>query len=253
MSRFWRGLYTRLAGIGASFRFRDRTMPDNVPKNLPSAPRSVQYWASPWPSRSNIPTSTIPARDGYPLAATVFAPAEPQAVVLINSAAAVPRKIYRGFAELSGRTRLCGPHLRLSRHRRLAAGLAARISRRACATGRRWMSPAPSIMRGGPGRSLPLNFVGHSFGGQALGLIPNNSEVARALLVASQAGAWRLIQSPERYRVYLMMTRDRAARCARRSAMCPARSGLARICRRTCFSNGPAGSQARDISSTTRR
>ena len=72
-------------------------------------------------------TITIPARDGYPLAATVFAPAAPQAVVLINSATAVPRKIYRGFADLSGRTRLCRPHLRLSRHRRLAAGFAERI------------------------------------------------------------------------------------------------------------------------------
>ena len=43
--------------------------------------------------------TTIFARDGYRLAATVFAAASPQAVVLINSAAAVPRKIYRGFAE----------------------------------------------------------------------------------------------------------------------------------------------------------
>lgn len=43
--------------------------------------------------------TTISARDGYRLAATVFAAANPQAVVLINLAAAVPRKIYRGFAE----------------------------------------------------------------------------------------------------------------------------------------------------------
>src|SRR5262249_31419660 len=53
--------------------------------------------------------------------------------------------------------------------------------------------------------NLPLCVVGHSFGGQALGLAPNNSEVSRALLVASQAGYWRMLHSPERYRVYLML------------------------------------------------
>jgi predicted alpha/beta hydrolase len=54
-------------------------------------------------------------------------------------------------------------------------------------------------------KDLPLNYVGHSFGGQALGLLPNNSEVARALLIAAQAGYWKLMASPERYRVYAML------------------------------------------------
>ena len=43
--------------------------------------------------------TTIAARDGYALGATVFAPHDaPRGAVLINSATAVPRKIYRGFA-----------------------------------------------------------------------------------------------------------------------------------------------------------
>src|SRR5689334_8459095 len=42
---------------------------------------------------------TIAARDGYSLAATVYPSPSPQAVVLINSAAATPRKIYRAFSE----------------------------------------------------------------------------------------------------------------------------------------------------------
>jgi predicted alpha/beta hydrolase len=53
--------------------------------------------------------------------------------------------------------------------------------------------------------NLPLTYVGHSFGGQALGLLPNNAEVSRALLIASQAGYWKLMASPERYRVYAML------------------------------------------------
>ena len=52
---------------------------------------------------------------------------------------------------------------------------------------------------------LPLAVVGHSFGGQAVGLAPNNSEISRALFVAAQAGYWRLFHSPEKYRVYAML------------------------------------------------
>ena len=52
---------------------------------------------------------------------------------------------------------------------------------------------------------LPLSYVGHSFGGQALGLLANNSEVSRALLIAAQAGYWKLMASPERYRVFALL------------------------------------------------
>jgi predicted alpha/beta hydrolase len=52
---------------------------------------------------------------------------------------------------------------------------------------------------------LPLGYVGHSFGGQALGLLSNNTEVSRALLIAAQAGYWKLMASPERYRVCAML------------------------------------------------
>ena len=50
--------------------------------------------------------------------------------------------------------------------------------------------------------TLPFTYIGHSFGGQALGLLPNNAEVSRALLIASQAATWKLMASPERYRIY---------------------------------------------------
>jgi predicted alpha/beta hydrolase len=53
--------------------------------------------------------------------------------------------------------------------------------------------------------TLPLAYVGHSFGGQALGLIGNNTDIARAAFVASQAATWRLMTSPEKYRVFAFM------------------------------------------------
>jgi predicted alpha/beta hydrolase len=53
--------------------------------------------------------------------------------------------------------------------------------------------------------TLPFTYVGHSFGGQTLGLLPNNNEAPRALLIAAQLGYWKLMASPERYRVYAML------------------------------------------------
>jgi predicted alpha/beta hydrolase len=53
--------------------------------------------------------------------------------------------------------------------------------------------------------NMPLIYVGHSFGGQALGLLPNNKEISRALFIAANAGYWKLMASPERYRVYAML------------------------------------------------
>jgi hypothetical protein len=50
-----------------------------------------------------------------------------------------------------------------------------------------------------------LVLIGHSFGGQALGLIANNTEISRAAFVASQAATWRLMTSPEKYRVFAFM------------------------------------------------
>jgi predicted alpha/beta hydrolase len=51
----------------------------------------------------------------------------------------------------------------------------------------------------------PLLYVGHSFGGQALGQLPNNHKVSRALFAASQIGYWKLFPAPEKYRVWFSL------------------------------------------------
>ena len=149
--------------------------------------------------------TTIAARDGYALGATVFTPQDaPRGAVLINSATAVPRKIYLGFATYlaqQGFTVLTFDY-------RGTAGSRPRSLRGFKVRMRDWaaldVAAAIDHMRTvWPG--LPLAVVGHSFGGQAVGLAPNNGEISRALLVAAQAGYWRLFHSPEKYRVYLML------------------------------------------------
>ena len=172
-----------------------------------------------------VQDTTIAARDGYPLAATVFTPeGPPRGTVLINSATAVPRKIYRGFAAYLAERGFAA----LTYDYRGVGG-----SRPASLKGfnvrmRDWaaLDAAAAIdhmRRVWPATGLAV--VGHSFGGQAIGLAPNNGEISRALLVAAQAGYWRLFRAPEKYRVYLMM-RLIGAPVARALGYVPGRLGI---------------------------
>jgi predicted alpha/beta hydrolase len=157
---------------------------------------------------------TFPAVDRYSLGATLFLPrGAKRHAVLISSATAVPRKVYRGFAGyLAGRGcavltydyRGTGD----SRQKSLVGynqvkslvGFKASMSDWAALD----TTAAVAWMRERY-KNLPLTYVGHSFGGQALGLLANNTEVSRALLIAAQAGYWKLMASPERYRVYALL------------------------------------------------
>lgn len=149
--------------------------------------------------------TSIAARDGYQLAATVFSPTTtPVRAVLINSATAVPRKIYRGFA-----TYLAEQGCAVLTYDYRGIGGSRPASLRGFQVRMRdWaaldVAGAIDHMRAVWPR-LPLAVVGHSFGGQAVGLAPNNNDISRALFVAAQAGYWRLFHSPEKYRVYAML------------------------------------------------
>lgn len=149
----------------------------------------------------------VPATDGYKLGATLFLPrGAKRRAVLINSATAVPRKVYRGFAGYLARRGAAvltydyrGTGDSRPKAKSLAgfkADMADWAALDVTATVR-WMRERY--------RDLPFAYVGHSFGGQALGLIGNNAEISHALLIASQAAAWKLMASPERYRVVAFM------------------------------------------------
>ena len=149
---------------------------------------------------------TFPAVDGYALGATLFLPrGAKRHAVLINSATAVPRKIYKGFAGYLakrgcavltydyrgiGDSRLRAP---VGRNQpRSLIGFKASMSDWAALD-----ATAAVVWMRDRYKNLPLTYVGHSFGGQALGLLANNSEVSRALLIAAQAGYWKLMAAPE--------------------------------------------------------
>ena len=147
----------------------------------------------------------LPASDGYMLAATLFLPrGAKHTAVLINSATAVPRRIYRSLATyLAGR----GCVVLTYDYRGIGGSRPASLKGFA-ATMSDWaaldVSSAVTWMRGRY-KGVSLAVIGHSFGGQAIGLLPNNDLIARSLMVSAQAAHWALMTSPESYRVYALM------------------------------------------------
>jgi predicted alpha/beta hydrolase len=143
--------------------------------------------------------------DGYSLAATLFMPRGPrQQAILISSATAVPRKIYAAFATyLAGRGNVVVTY----DYRGIGGSKPATLKGFTTSMSD-WaahdVTGAVTYMRA-RWPTMRLNYVGHSFGGQALGLLPNNNHVSRALFVAGQAAYWGLMTGNERYRVYALM------------------------------------------------
>ena len=157
---------------------------------------------------------SFPAADGYALAGSLFLPrGAKRHAVLISSATAVPRKVYRGFASYlahRGCAVLTYDYRGIGGSRQQAmvgynqpkslVGFKASMADWAAldvTAAVRWMRERYT--------TLPFAYVGHSFGGQALGLIENNSEISRALFVAAQAATWKLMTPPENYRVFAFM------------------------------------------------
>lgn len=145
------------------------------------------------PASPSIRTEPFPlqAADGRSLAAELISPPSPSAAVVVANAMGVRRGYYRPFAE----------HL-------ASAGLATLLF-----DWRGIGDSAQTPVRSDPARfhewgeadlpaaidalearfpDLPLLHVGHSAGGQVLGMAPNAGKLSGSLLVASQLGYWKL-------------------------------------------------------------
>ncbi|MEM1414462.1 MAG: alpha/beta fold hydrolase [Myxococcota bacterium] len=145
----------------------------------------------------------IPARDGYPLAASLFRPAEPTGrVVVVSSATAVRRRFYRrfacalaeaGYATLTYDYRGIGdsapPSLR---------GFDARV--------RDWVEKDMSAVVDHARDALrpdKLFLVGHSVGGQLAGLLESTEDLDGMITLSSQSGHWRMQGGEQKAMVFL--------------------------------------------------
>jgi predicted alpha/beta hydrolase len=130
----------------------------------------------------------IPAREQFPLAASVVE--GESSVVIVNSATGVRRQYYRKFAQYlagHGSTVVTYDYRGIgdSGGERTRLGLKARM--------RDWALLDASAVLDWAGQSYPdqpITVVGHSFGGQCLGLLENNYRISRAVFVGAQSGYW---------------------------------------------------------------
>lgn len=136
-------------------------------------------------------TLDIPARDGYALGATLYRPATPNGrAVQIHAATGVKQDYYARFAAyLAGR----GFTVLTFDYRGIGRSLHSSL-RKLRARMRDWAE----LDAAGALDFLEKNFshtrilaVGHSFGGQAFGLLPGHERLAGALAVGAQSGYWR--------------------------------------------------------------
>jgi predicted alpha/beta hydrolase len=134
--------------------------------------------------------------DGFPLQGTMYGePAEAAAALLIAPAMGVSQRYYAEFAAwLAGQG-----HVVLSfdyrgmgdsrppEHKRSLRGLDADVLTWA----ERDAAAALAFLDAQVGDRVPIHWLGHSLGGQILGLVPNRHRVARMVTVGCGSGYWR--------------------------------------------------------------
>ena len=134
----------------------------------------------------------LTAADGYRLGATLYRPsASADRAVLVMPATGVPQEYYGKFAAfLADR----GFGVLTFDYRGIGRSLHSDL-RMVKATMRDWAQldggAALDLLEKELFPGIKLLIVGHSFGGQSLGLLPRFERVRAALLVGSQSGYWR--------------------------------------------------------------
>lgn len=148
----------------------------------------------------------IPALDGYLLSANIFRSAAPcRGVVLIHSATAVPQTFYIGFAEYLAEL---GFETITYDYRGIAGSAPARLRGFRASMSDWALKDAEGVQLWARSTypDKPLLAVGHSFGGNVIGLCDSTRHLTAAAMVAGHAGCLRFIMPwAERLRVYLMV------------------------------------------------
>jgi predicted alpha/beta hydrolase len=145
---------------------------------------------------------TLVAPDGFALCAEVHEPDAPIATLLVAPATGVSRRIYRRLAEYL-RTR--GLATLLLDYRGTGESRPASL-RGFHASADDWAAQdlkAAVLFLRDRHPTLPLAWLGHSIGGQLLGLCPERRQVQAAVFVAAQNGHWRHWQGLSRWRMWL--------------------------------------------------
>ena len=148
---------------------------------------------------------SFPARDGFGLSGDWFEPEGPRrAVAVVAGAMGVRRRFYQAFAAFlagNGLSALTFDYRGLGGSR--PPGPLSRFRAELHQWGEEDLAGALEHARASH-PEVPLVFIGHSLGGQLLGLASNAGTVGAALLVSSQSGYWRLWPISSRWRMVLI-------------------------------------------------
>ncbi len=152
------------------------------------------------PDPANI---TIQATDGHPLVATLYRSIQPNGrAIVINSAMGVPRTFYNAYADfLSGQ----GFHVLTYDYRGIGGSLSTEPDIQLSDWGVYDQVGAIDYLA----TQFPddkLLMVGHSVGGQLLGLASNHTRVVGMLGIAAQTGYWGAWQGNQRVFMLLLWT-----------------------------------------------
>jgi predicted alpha/beta hydrolase len=129
---------------------------------------------------------SLTAADGYALSGTLYGERSGRAV-LIMPATGVPQGYYGKFAAwLGGR----GFQVLTFDYRGIGRSLSGSV-RAVSARMRDWALLDAAAALQHVSASPKIFVVGHSFGGQAMGLLPDPGRISAALIVGSQSGYWR--------------------------------------------------------------
>ncbi|MFT6557950.1 alpha/beta fold hydrolase [Sneathiella sp.] len=146
---------------------------------------------------------SLPAKDGYQLSATLFTAEIPSShFVLINSATAVPRQFYKNYAEFLVQE---GFSVLTYDYRGIGGSRPANL-RGFTARMRDWaLQDMAGMVDWLRSEKCPdkIFMIGHSFGGQAAGLMDNIDNIDGMLTVSAQSGHWRLQGGEQKWMVLL--------------------------------------------------
>lgn len=129
---------------------------------------------------------TIPARDGYALGATRFhALGQPRGNLLVAGGTGVPQRFYRRFAEHAARR---GFNVLTLDYRGTGESRPATLKGFEMSYLDWPEKDLPAAVDLLSQEDLPLYWVGHSFGGHAIGMLPNHDRLAACYSFGSGAG-----------------------------------------------------------------
>ena len=140
----------------------------------------------------------IASRDGFKLGAMLLEAHSPIGCVQINSATGVRKEFYLHFAGF-----LCdaGYHVVLFDYRGIGESRPSSL-RGFDVVNHDWgQKDMPAVLDWLEERfpSLPKFAVGHSAGGQQLGLMDNHHKFTKAVAISSSSGYWKYLKSPFKY------------------------------------------------------